>query len=90
MTKHMHFKSVRGSPASYQHTFYDLLAMVCQLGSPTLFLTLTAADMMWLDLISVIARQHSVTYTNEEISRLSFDDKSNWIRRNTVTAAHHF
>ena len=83
-------KSVRGSPAYYQRTFYDLLAMVRQLGTPTWFLTLTAADMKWPDLISVIARQHGVTYTDEEISRLSFDDKSNWIRRNPVTAARHF
>uniref|UniRef100_A0A1X7VR89 Helitron helicase-like domain-containing protein n=1 Tax=Amphimedon queenslandica TaxID=400682 RepID=A0A1X7VR89_AMPQE len=70
-------KSVRGSPAYYQHTFYDLLAMVRQLGTPTWFFTFTAADMKWPDLISVIARQHGVTYTDEEISRLSFDDKSN-------------
>ena len=28
-------KNVRGSPPYYQHTFYDLLAMIRQLGTPT-------------------------------------------------------
>uniref|UniRef100_A0A1X7UC67 Helitron helicase-like domain-containing protein n=1 Tax=Amphimedon queenslandica TaxID=400682 RepID=A0A1X7UC67_AMPQE len=83
-------KSVRGSPAYNKRTFYDLLAMVRQSGTPTWFLTLTAADMKWLDLISVIARQHGVTYTDKDINRLSFDDKFNWIRCNPVTAACHF
>ena len=44
-------KNVRGSPAYYQRTFYDLLAMIRQLGTPTWFLTLSAADMKWPDMI---------------------------------------
>ena len=28
-------KNIRGSPPYYQRTFYDLLAMICQLGTPT-------------------------------------------------------
>ena len=38
-------KNVRGSPPYYQRTFYDLLAMIRQLGTPTWFFTLSAADM---------------------------------------------
>ena len=37
---------------------------------------------------------HSYTvwfvYTDEQVAALSFDEKSSWIRRNTVTAARHF
>ena len=46
-------KNVRGSLAYYQRTFYDLLAMMRQLGTPTCtwFLTLSAADMKWPDMI---------------------------------------
>ena len=33
-------KNIRGSPPYYQHTFYDFLAMIRQLGTPTWFLTL--------------------------------------------------
>ena len=41
-------KIVRGSPAYYQRTFYDLLAMMRQLGTPTWILTLSAADIKGL------------------------------------------
>ena len=30
-------KNICGSPPYYQRTFYDLLAMICQLGTPTCF-----------------------------------------------------
>ena len=39
------FKNIRGSPAYYQSLFYDILAMMGQLGTPTWFFTLSAADM---------------------------------------------
>jgi hypothetical protein len=83
-------KNVRGSPAYYQRTFYDLLAMIRQLGTPTRFLTLSAADMKWRDMIQVIARQYVVKCSDEEVANLSFEQKSNWLRRNPVTAARHF
>ena len=44
-------KNGRGSPAYYQKTFYDLLAIIRQLGTPTWFLTLSAADMKWPDML---------------------------------------
>ena len=83
-------KNIRGSPPYYQHTFYDLLAMIRQLGTPTWFFTLSAADMKWPDMIQTIAKQYGVHYTDEEVSTLSFQEKSNWLRRNPVTAARHF
>ncbi len=82
-------KNIRGSPPYYQRTFYDLLAMICQLGTPTWFFTLSVADMKWPDMIQTIARQYGVSYT-DEVAALSFDDKSNWLKRNPVTAARHF
>ena len=83
-------KNIRGSPPYYQHTFYDLLAMIRQLGTPTWFFTLSAADMKWPDMIQTIAKQYGVHYTDEQVNALSFDEKSNWLRRNPVTAARHF
>ena len=38
-------KNVRDSPPYYQRTFYELLAMIRQLVTPTWFFTLSAADM---------------------------------------------
>ena len=83
-------KNIRGSPPYYQRTFYDLLAMIRQLGTPTWFFTLSAADMKWPDMTSTIAKQYGVHYTDEEIEALSFEQKSNWLRTNPVTAARHF
>ena len=83
-------KNVRGSPPYYQRTFYDLLAMIRQLGTPTWFLTLSAADMKWPDVIQTIAKQYGTIYTDDEVASLSFDEKSNWLRCNPVTAARHF
>ena len=83
-------KNIRGSPPYYQRTFYDLLAMIRQLGTPTWFFTLSAADLKWPDMIQTIARQYGVYYTDDEVAGLSFDDKSNWLKRNPVTAARHF
>ena len=83
-------KNIRGSPPYYQRTFYDLLAMIRQLGTPTWFFTLSAADLKWPDMIQTIARQYGMQYTDDEVVALSFDEKSNWLRRNPVTAARHF
>ena len=49
-------KNVRGSPPYYQKTFYELLAMIRQIGTPSKFFTLSAADMNWPDVIQTIAR----------------------------------
>ena len=83
-------KNIRGSPPYYQRTFYDLLAMIRQLGTPTWFFTLSAADLKWPDMIQTIAKQYGVHYTDDEVAKLSFDEKSNWLKRNPVTAARHF
>ena len=77
-------KNIRGSPPYYQRTFYDLLAMIRQLGTPTWFFTLSAADLKWPDMIQTIARQYGVHYTDDEVAGLSFEDKSNWLKRNPV------
>ncbi len=83
-------KNVRGSPPYYQRTFYELLAIIRQLGTPTWFFTVSAADMKWPEMIQSIAKQYGVTYTDEDVAALSFEERSNWLRRNPVTAARHF
>ena len=80
-------KNICGSPPYYQRVFYNLLAMIHQLRTPTWFFTLSAADLKWPDMIQTIARQYVVIYTSDEVSS---DDKSNWLKRNPVTAARHF
>ena len=83
-------KNVRGSPPYYQRTFYELLAMIRQLGTPTWFFTLSAADMKWPEVIQTIAKQYGKTYTDSDVANMSFEERSKWLRQNPVTAARHF
>ena len=69
-------KNVRGSPAYFQRVMYDVLAMIRQLGLPTWFLTLSAADMQWPDVIITIAKQYGYIFTDQEVAVMSFDEKS--------------
>ena len=41
-------------------------------------------------MIQTIAKQYGVHYTDEAVAVLSFEEKSNWLKRNPVTAARHF
>lgn len=41
-------------------------------------------------MISIIAKQYGVIYSDEDIEKLTFEEKSKWLRRNPVTAARHF
>ena len=83
-------KQVRGSPAYFQVVQYEVLAMIRQLGLPTWFLTLSAADLQWPDVIQSIARQYGTTFTDEDVKNMSFEEKSKWLAHSPVTAAKHF
>ena len=83
-------KNVRGSPSYWKTVMFDLLAMVRQLGIPTWFLTLSAADLKWPEVIQSIAKQYGTTLSVEDIKHLSWEEKCKWLRTNPVTAARMF
>ena len=70
--------------------FYEVLSMIQTLGIPTWFLTLSAADMKWPEVIQSIVRQYGTIYTEDEVSALPWQIKSTWLRSNPVTAARMF
>ena len=80
-------KNIHGSPPYWQKMFYELLAMIQTLGIPTWFLTLSAADMKWPEVIQTIAKQYGTIYTEEEVLELPWRLKSMWLRSNPVTPA---
>jgi hypothetical protein len=45
------FKNIRCSPAYWQNKKKEILAMIRQLGQPNLFLTLSAAESKWPELL---------------------------------------
>ena len=83
-------RNVRGSPPYWQRVFYDVLAMVRQLGCPTWFISLSAADLHWPELIKLIAGERGRTLTDEDVKLLSWDEKCQILRENPVTAARQF
>ena len=48
------FKNIRSSPPYFEHKRKDLMAMIRQLGIPTLFISLSAADTKWTQLLQSI------------------------------------
>ena len=83
-------KNIRGSPLYWQKMFYEVLSMIRTLGIPTWFLTLSAADMKWPEVIQAIAQQYGTIYTEDEVLTLPWQTKSTWLRSNPVTAARMF
>ena len=53
----------------------DLLAMVRQLGKPTWFLTLSAADMQWPEILKNIALGVGTIITDDDFSTKSGSTK---------------
>lgn len=81
---------VRGTPSYWKRMFNDVLAMQRQLGIPTWFLTLSAADLQWPDVIISIAQQKGHTLTERDVEEMDWKQKNAWLRSNPVTAARHF
>ena len=79
-------RNIRGTPAYFQTVFYDVLAMVRQLGIPTWFFTVSSADMQWPDVIQTIARQYGTILSDDDVKNLSFVERSKWLRMNPATA----
>ncbi|KAI8512099.1 hypothetical protein Bbelb_111990 [Branchiostoma belcheri] len=83
-------QNIRGSPAYWNSVLLDLLAMVRQLGIPTWFLTLSAADMQWPEVIQSIAHQYGKHLTADDVKSMAWQEKCDWLRCNPVTAARQF
>ena len=78
-------RQLRGSPAYWEHAKKDVFAMIRQLGVPTWFCSLSAAETRWLSLLKVLAKQvKDVDYTDEEIENLTWKIWLETIKRNVI------
>ena len=75
-------------PAYWEKVHYDV--KLRQLGIPTWFLTLSAAEMKWPHVIQIIARQYGTVLTKDEVINMPWTKESEWLCSNPVTAARHF
>ena len=81
----------RTSPVYWSIKKRELMAMIRTLGIPTFFLTLSAAETRWLELIVILVRVlENRECTKEEADQMSWEHKCNLIRKDPVTCARYF
>ena len=82
--------NMRSTIAYWQRAKMDLLSMFKTLGAPTYFITLTADDMNWPDLLFVLATRAGMEVTEESVCDLTAEQKHRLLLNDPVTTARHF
>ncbi|CAF3666138.1 unnamed protein product [Rotaria sp. Silwood1] len=81
----------RSSPAFWKLKKKEVMAMIRQLGCPTLFLTLSAAETQWSELIIILTQVlENKVITLEEAESMSYEKKCDLIRNDHVTCVRYF
>ena len=81
----------RFSPAFWELKKKEVMAMIRQLGCPTIFLTLSAAETKWSELIVILAQVlEDKVITLEEVEDIGYENKCNLIRNDPVTCVRYF
>ena len=84
-------KTVLSSPAFWQQKQRELMSMIRQLGCPTFFLTLSAAETKWPELLSILKHiLDGVRLSGEEVLEFQWSERADLIRRDPVTCARYF
>ena len=81
-------KNVRGSPTYLQNEMYDVLAMLRTLSIPTWFLTLSAADLHWPEMIQAVCLQYGRRLSRDDVLKMTIAEQSNLLHQNLVTGVH--
>ncbi|CAG2247064.1 unnamed protein product [Mytilus edulis] len=78
---------VRGTPPYWERTMKDLYAMIRQIGIPTFFLTFSAGETRWDDVLNTLLQ---VSHDRRNICDLQWTDKCKLIKDNPVICARLF
>ena len=81
------FKNIRGTPQYFHNMLLDVLAKISEFGVYTFFLTGSAAEFHWTDIIQVVACQYGEILTDEQVNAMDWSTKVNYLKRNPVTVA---
>ncbi|XP_062614811.1 uncharacterized protein LOC134276593 [Saccostrea cucullata] len=85
------FRQLRNSPAYLETRKKDVFAMIRQLGLPTWFMSLSAADTRWNDLIRALGvLNDGKEYTDEEINNMTWFEKSKLVQKDPITCSRYF
>ena len=81
------FKNIRGTPQYFNSMLLNVLAKTRQFGVYTFFVTCSAAEFHWTEIIQVIAGQYRQTLTHEQVNEMDWSTKVNYLKRNPVIVA---
>lgn len=86
------FKYIRSSPAFWEAKKKELLAMIRQLGKPAFFLTLSAGESQWPELLQTIMKYspEGQVLSMKEAYELDNNTKTTLIRNDPVSCARYF
>ena len=85
------FRQLRNSPAYLETRKKDIFAMTRQLSLPTWFMSLSAADTRWTDLLRMLAELNDgIDYSEQELENLSWQEKTKLVQKDPVTCSRYF
>ena len=86
------FKTIRNSPQYWENQKKEVFAMIRQLGLPTLFISLSANDLHWSELIITLGKLiDNKDYTEAlKSNTLSWSTRSRLFQSDPVTCVRHF
>ena len=85
------FKTMRGTSMYYEEAKKNVMAILRQKGSPSLFLTLSCAEYSWEGLLKEIMETvQNRQCTIEEVRQLSPQEKNKLISENVIQSTMHF
>ena len=83
-------RDIRGMQAYWNSVKIQLYAMFRTLGPPTFFITLSADDNNWMDLVVVLSKCKGQNLCKNQASALSPSEKRALMTTNPVVTARHF
>ena len=84
------FKTIRNTPAYLEEKAKEIRAMIRQLGIPTWFISLSANDLNWPELLVMLGKMQDKKDYTGKIDSLSYDDRTRLVRNDPVTCARFF
>ena len=85
------YRKLRNSPQYLQQKKRELFATIRQLGIPTFFVSLSAADTKWPELLQSLGQiVDGKTYSFEQIENMSFSERTRLVNSDPVTCARYF
>ena len=85
------FRQLTNSPAYLQSRKKNIFAMIRQLSLPTWFMSLSAADTRWTDLLKMLAKlNNGVDYTDKDIEGLTWQEKTKLVQKDPFTCSRYF